>query len=189
MATRHVAWFGIAAAVALVIAACARSDTAINAEVKSKLAADETVKTAPIEVSTSDRVVTLSGTVDRQAMKNRAVMVARQADGVADVVDQIVVNEPSPTSGAWPPGPGGHHGGFEHERGFMMSDDGIEAAVRGRLTSDALVGTLDIDVDADHGVVSLSGRVGSESERTRAIELARQTRGVMRVEDDLEMRR
>jgi len=71
-------------------------DTSINSKVKEQLAADDTVNTAPIDVSTQKKVVTLSGTVDSQAVKERAVNVARQTDGVSDVVDQIAVKQPAP---------------------------------------------------------------------------------------------
>lgn len=39
------------------------------------------------------KVVTLSGTVDSPVVKERAVAVARQTDGVADVVDQLTIKE------------------------------------------------------------------------------------------------
>ena len=49
------------------------------------------------------KVVTLSGTVDTPAVKERAVAVARGTDGVADVVDQITVKQQASGHG---PGPG-----------------------------------------------------------------------------------
>ena len=188
MTARLTTWLAIMAIAAIAVAACGRSDATINTAVKEKITTDPTVKSAAIDVTTKDGVVTLSGTVDTAGEKERAVTLARQTNRVLDVVDRLDVRETSPTTGTWPPGPRGHHGGFERE-GMPMGDDGIEAAVRSRLTTDALVGTLGIDVDADRGVVSLSGRVRSEAERVRAIELARQTRGVMRVEDHVDVRR
>jgi osmotically-inducible protein OsmY len=87
-------------AAAAITVGCGPSDATINTNVKEKLSADDAVKTAAIEASTQKKVVTLSGTVDAEAVKERAVTVARQVDGVADVVDQIKVQSaPGPDSG------------------------------------------------------------------------------------------
>ena len=177
---------GVLVTGALIISGCGPSDTKLSAQVKEKLAADNTVKVAQIDVDTKDRVVTLSGTVDTQAVKERAVTLARDTNRVTDVVDHLVVKEQASTAGAWPPGPAMGHEGVE--RG-MMSDSGIMAAVRDRLMADSTLARLNIAVDARDGTVSLSGRVSREAERTHAVELARQTRGVRRVVDKLEIGR
>src|SRR5918999_5533746 len=81
------------AAVSTVVAiACSQSDPGVTTAVKSRLAADDTVKAYQIDVDTNDRVVTLSGTVETAAQRDQAVMLARQTDGVRDVVDQLSVN-------------------------------------------------------------------------------------------------
>lgn len=169
---------------AFIISGCGPGDTELNRQVKQTLAADDTVKAAQIDVATNDRVVTLSGTVDTQSAKERAVTLARGTNRVTEVVDHIVV---APTTGTFPPGPAMGHEGVE--RGMMMTDATIEAAVKERLMADSRLGRLHITVDAREGTASLSGRVANEAQRTHAIELTRQTRGVKRVEDRLEVRR
>jgi osmotically-inducible protein OsmY len=52
------------------------------------------------------------------------------------------------------------------------------------LTDDEIAGT-DINVDVADGVVTLRGRVSSEQERMRALELARSVEDVRSVEDEL----
>ena len=47
---------------------------------------------------------------------------------------------------------------------------------------------LAIDVDTDGTVVTLSGRVSSEAEHRRAVQLARETEGVTSVVDNLVVR-
>lgn len=99
MRNRNVILLSVLAAAAITVG-CGPSDAAINTKVKQQLSADDTVKTAPIEASTQKKVVTLSGTVDAEAVKERAVTVARQVDGVSDVVDQITVQSaPGPDTG------------------------------------------------------------------------------------------
>jgi osmotically-inducible protein OsmY len=45
-----------------------------------------------------------------------------------------------------------------------------------------------INIDSANGVVTLTGTVGSEAERTRAVQLARETAGVKSVNDRLVVR-
>jgi BON domain len=82
----------LSAAGMVVTIACSQSDPGVTTAVKSKLAADDTVKAYQIDVDTKDHVVTLSGTVETAAAKEQAVMIARQTEGVRDVVDQITVD-------------------------------------------------------------------------------------------------
>lgn len=88
---RKVCLFILSGAIA-VGAACSASDPGVTTAVKSKLAADETVKAYQIDVDTAGGVVTLSGAVDNQAAKERAVQLARETDGVQRVEDRITVD-------------------------------------------------------------------------------------------------
>ena len=76
--------------------ACSQTDAGVTTKVKSKLAADDTVKAYQIDVDTNDHVVTLSGNVESAAAKEQAVRLARETDGVKDVVVNISVAEGSP---------------------------------------------------------------------------------------------
>ena len=54
---------------------------------------DETLlKDSKIDVDSKDHVVTLKGTVGSNKAKARAVEIARGTEGVARVIDQLVVN-------------------------------------------------------------------------------------------------
>lgn len=64
-------------------------------------------------------------------------------------------------------------------------DATITAAVKTKLLGDGETPGLKINVDTDDGVVTLSGRVASRSQRDEAIRLARETKGVRRVVDKL----
>ena len=91
--------FLAALAGAMVAVACAPTDAGIGTNVKTNLAADATVKAAPIDVGVEKKTVTLSGTVDTSVIKEQALVVARKTDGVSEVVDQIVVKEQGPVPG------------------------------------------------------------------------------------------
>ena len=91
---------GLTAAAALLFTvACGQTDAGITTAVKSKMAADDTVKAYQIDVDTSNKVVTLRGEVETAAQKDQAVMIARNTDGVRDVIDQLRVNPTAATSG------------------------------------------------------------------------------------------
>jgi osmotically-inducible protein OsmY len=64
---------------------------ALTAKIKSKMALDDTVEAARIDVDTSGSVVTLSGTVDSQAERERALQLARETEGVTSVVDALKI--------------------------------------------------------------------------------------------------
>ncbi len=89
----------VAGAGLVMTVACAKTDAGITTNVKSKMAADDTVKAYEINVDTANGVVTLTGTVESPAVEQQAMLIARQTDGVTDVVDQITVNSAEATSG------------------------------------------------------------------------------------------
>src|SRR6476619_6363287 len=81
-----------------VTVACSQTDAGITGAVKSKMAADDTVKASEINVDTHNHVVTLNGSVGSNAERERAVMIARNTKGVNSVVDNLRVG-PVATSG------------------------------------------------------------------------------------------
>jgi len=67
----------------------------------------------------------------------------------------------------------------------VVTDAEITSAVKTKLLADSKVGGLKLDVDTDHGVVTLTGPVHTMAERTEALRLARTTTGVKRVVNKL----
>jgi hyperosmotically inducible protein len=70
----------------------------------------------------------------------------------------------------------------------LMSDGALTAKIKSKMALDDSVEASAIDVTTSSGVVTVSGTVRSEAERTRAIALARETNGVKSVVDQLRMR-
>lgn len=68
-------------------------DGVITTKVKSALLADDTVKGLDINVDTMNGTVTLNGTVDNQAQADRAVQVTQGIEGVANVQNNLTVND------------------------------------------------------------------------------------------------
>jgi osmotically-inducible protein OsmY len=65
----------------------------LTAKIKSKMALDDIVKARTINVDTTGSVVTLTGTVQSNQERERAVRLARETAGVTSVVDKLQVKQ------------------------------------------------------------------------------------------------
>jgi hyperosmotically inducible periplasmic protein len=167
---------------ALLTVACGTSDPGITTKVKTRLETDRNINAAQVQVTTQNRVVTLSGPVDSPAAKERAVTLARGTEGVVDVVDNLSVS----TAVAAMPAPGAEaSSGTPATSGQAPDDTSITQAVKEKLLKQPETSAEKIDVNTHEGVVTLSGSVKSPEEKEQVIQIARNTEGVQRVEDKL----
>jgi hypothetical protein len=83
--------FAAAVALACFTAACSQTDAGVTTKVKAQLAADDLVKAHNVNVDTHEHVVTLSGDVETEAVREQAVRIARSTEGVQSVVDELHV--------------------------------------------------------------------------------------------------
>ena len=216
MIRRAITGFIGAAAIAVTTIACSQSDPGITTAVKSKLAADDTVKSYRIDVDTKDRVVTLNGAVDTAAAKARAVELARGTEGVTNVVDQLTVSPgATPTTGvddaaqqsaanakrdadaktdeakrdadAKTDSAQRKAGDAADKTGDMAGDAALTTKVKTKFLAEDDVSGLRIDVDSKNGVVTLTGNVRTAAEKTKALALAKNTDGVKSVVDKLKI--
>jgi len=156
------------------LAGCAETkDATVTGTVKTKLAADDQVKAGEIRVESANGVVTLTGNIDSQAAKDRALQIARETKGVVQVKDMISVREGSAQGDA--PSP-------DRTLGERVDDAGITSRVKHRLLEDPAVRGLKIDVDTREGVVYLTGSIPGDAERDKAVQIARSTEGVRDVQ-------
>jgi osmotically-inducible protein OsmY len=164
---------------ALFVTACAETDAGITTAVKTKLAADDTVKARNINVDTMNGTVTLTGEVRSMDEEAQALQIARGTDGVTSVVDQITV---VPSSSAGMTLPSGA------DIGAAANDATITATVKSKLMADPDTSALRIDVDTKDRMVTLTGEVKSAAEKSEALQIARETDGVTSVTDRLTVR-
>ena|SRR5690348_12357539 len=84
--------------ISLVTAAFAASkpvdDAYLTDTIRSRLAADQTVKGGAIEVIVKDGTVVLKGTVEEDKQKSKAEKITKKVNGVKTVQNQIVVHKP-----------------------------------------------------------------------------------------------
>ena len=193
MKSRVSAWLS-AAVLAVATVACSQSDAGITTAVKSKMAADDTVKAYRIDVDTKSRVVTLNGQVDTARARVRAVELAKTTEGVTDVVDNLTV-----MAGVTPPG-GLDDAALNRARdaaaastdtvgtaGSAVGDAALTTKVKTKFLADTAISGLKIDVDTKNDVVTLSGTVPTAAEKRKAVEVAKATDGVKSVVDNLKV--
>jgi osmotically-inducible protein OsmY len=176
--------FASVAAVVLALACNSRTldDAGTTAKVKGKLAEDSQTSAIKIGVSTTDGVVTLSGTVPTTAEKTRAEQIARQTDGVKKVVDDIKV-DPSSIGAT-------NVGGKVDEAKKEVAETAKDKWILGKIQSKLVVaGISGATVDVQNGEVVLKGAVKTQAEKTEAEDLARNTDGVTKVSNLLNVKK
>jgi hyperosmotically inducible periplasmic protein len=179
------------------------SDAEITTAVKSKLLADKTVGGLKIDVDTSNGVVTLTGPVDTAAERSHAMSLARHTHGVKRVVDKLTIEKKSAKNsgvidksenaakktGSAVKGTSGTVAKDTEDAakatGRFFSDAEITTAVKTKLAADSGVHAMDVHVDTDKGIVTLTGSVRNEAEKADAVRITRNTSGVKSVIDKL----
>lgn len=78
-----------------------------------------------------------------------------------------------------------YRGGEGRTAGQVTDDLAIQTAVKSRLVTDDRVSGFKIQTEVYKGVVSLYGRVSDEASRGVALQIAREVKGVVSVEDRL----
>jgi len=69
-------------------------EAALTTKIKAKMALDDMVKARSIDVTTRGTTVTLSGIVQSKTEHDRAMALARETEGVTDVIDNMKMLQP-----------------------------------------------------------------------------------------------
>ena len=188
------------------------SDKTLDSRIETKIHGDATLKKYNIDVSVDGGVATLTGTVATEADRAKAANLA-QMSGISRVDNKIMVDLDAATTGTAGTVKEKTKEGAEKtkngaEKAIDKTKDG--AKVVGEKTKDGAVKVGDevtdaylisklnadfvnedtlkgssINVDSDNQVVTLKGTVMSEAGRARAAAIARGTKGVKRVINNL----
>lgn len=140
-------------------------DSGISSVVEASLEANEKIKARQIGVETREGVVYLTGMVDTEEARREAARTAWRAERVRGVENLITVGER--TVGDW------------------VDDVYISSAVKTKLIADSDIKSGDIDVSSSGGVVTLIGRVSSQTIKSDAERIARAIKGVTDVNNEL----
>jgi osmotically-inducible protein OsmY len=151
------------------VAAASMSDAWITTKVKMSLIGSSETGGMPINVDTNQGRVTLSGKVQSSHEKAAAERIARQSNGVMSVRNLLQVV---------PKG--------EMRKETNRSDDQIKDAVNEALDHEQALENSSIKVKSvNKGVVLLTGKAASLSDHLRAMEVARDVPGTVRVASEI----
>jgi hyperosmotically inducible protein len=144
------------------------NDSAITTKVKNALREDPDVSALKVDVDVLEGVVILTGVIENQNAARRAVEVAREVPGVREVKSNLQIGKKS-----W---------------GQALEDKVIGSKIKAKLINEPGIRSLNIDVDVNNGVVTLSGLVEYQYQKNRAIEIAQNTTGTIKVIDNIKAR-
>ena len=137
-------------------------DSVITTKVKTALVRDDATPGGAIKVETFKGTVQLSGFVDNAAQKTQAGVVAAKAEGVKNVINDVVISSTLTKSST----------------GEFIDDSVITTKVKAALLRDDGTPGASVKVDTLKGVVQLSGFVDGAAQKTQAGIVAAKVPGV-----------
>src|SRR3569833_191037 len=137
------------------------TDTAITTKVKAKLIGEESLKQSDISVSTTNGVVTLTGSATSSDAKALAAKLARGVDG----------DTKTPTSSK-----------AVDDTKRAVSDSWITTKVKSELLANSMSKGFKISVTTTHGVVVLTGALANQDAIDNVKDLAEKVDGVKSVD-------
>jgi len=150
-------------------------DATISATIKSKLLWNSATDGLDIHVDTNNGKVVLSGVARSTGEKETAGRIATFTNGVVALNNDVVVGSPAGSSDKTE---------ANEKAEQAVSDTWITSKVKSSLMFTRGVDGLQITVTTTNGVVSLNGLVDSTAERELAVRVARDVRGVKKVDAD-----
>lgn len=143
------------------------SDTSITAKVKARLMSESSLKNSKISVTTTNGVVTLTGSASDEKAKSLAETRAKMVEGVKSVDNALQT-------------PGNNKSGVKTKR--IVSDSWITTKVKSELLTDSLSKGMDVSVETIHGVVMLKGTLANQDAIDHVRDLAAKVYGVKSVD-------
>ena len=145
------------------------SDSWMTLKTKLALLADERVSSLDVSVKTQKGVITLRGKVENEGARHAAEEIALNIKGQKKVVNQLTVVPQAA------------------RKVVDRQDDQIVKDVEKGIKNDARLKKATIDVRADKGIVTLTGKAPSLETSVRASEVARRVPGVRAVRNEVKL--
>ncbi len=168
-------------------------DARIARTIQSRYFMDDMVKGRRVQVDSRQGVVTLRGEVGSETERAQALLLARTAEGVSRVEDNLTVNAAAATLDADLSARGGASTApsatARPSAAGTADDDTLATRIQARFFTDPQVRSGSVEVTAKDGIVLLQGSVPSEAGRKQALTIARNTPGVVQVVDRLKVGR
>jgi osmotically-inducible protein OsmY len=169
------------------------SDSDLENSIKAKLDSDAQLKAANISVSASaDRnEATLSGTVETQALRSKAVELVKSTHAALILTDKIEVKPRELTRAEWTEDKASEARtkakGYGESVGNSLDDAWIHTKIVTKLIGNSATPERKINVDVNSNMVTLRGTVETMEEKNEAERVAKATEGVKRVTNQLKV--
>ena len=144
-------------------------DAWIDGKAETILLMNTNLNSFDINTDVKNSVVILTGKVESDIERELAQELVENLDGVRDVDNELTVLNKDDSFGT------------------AMLDAKVATVIETRYLLDSEVSAMDIDIEAENGVVKLSGMVSNDAEHDLAIAIAENTDDVKRVIDQLEV--
>jgi hyperosmotically inducible protein len=152
----------------------ALSDTAITAQVKSKMMGETGLKKSRIHVTTTNGVVTLEGSASSSRAKSDAEAAAKSVEGVKSVDNNLKINAKTRA------GAKSRDAAAKTER--VASDSWITTKVKSEILASSLAKGFEVSVKTTHGVVVLTGSLANQDAVDHVKDIAQKVKGVKSVD-------
>ncbi len=130
---------------------------------------DPVTKARKIDVDTLEGKVFLTGVVYTEEESKRAGEIAGSVPGVRSVRNNLQIGS--------------------RTFGRAIDDTVLGSKIKAKLIAEPGIRSLNIDVDVNNGIVTLTGIVEFTEQRKRAIEIGLTTPGTIRVVDNIKVRK
>jgi hyperosmotically inducible periplasmic protein len=168
------------------------TDSDLKNEIIAKLNSTPELRDAiSVDADADHNVVTLSGTVESETMRSRAVQLAKSAHPRLVVEDKIDVRPRELTRSDYTEEQARQEVQKAKARnetvGDSVDDAWIHAKIVGKLITDLTTPERKINVDVNHNMVTLRGTVENATQKQEAERIARETDGVKGVNNLLKI--
>jgi osmotically-inducible protein OsmY len=150
-------------------------DATVSASVRTRILYNREFSAFNIKVKTENGAVTLSGVVNNQAQSDRIAKIASETKGVELVNNNLTVHEKERLDPV-------------ETTARQVSDEWIEKRVESGLLLNRHLSIRKISTEVESGTCILGGSVDSEDEKKLAELIARNTNGVVDVQNNLKVR-
>lgn len=139
------------------------TDQDITMAIEADLLFDNAISSHLIDVTTTQGIVTLSGSVNTLLAKDRALKIAQSIKGVRSIINQITVKQ------------------------VERKDSEIKADVETALLWDPATDSYKVNVSVNNGVVTLTGKVESWAEKQLSEQVTKSVRGIKDIKNNIEI--
>lgn len=151
-------------------------DARAEGSVSTAIATNRNLSPFSIDVDVEGNTAVLTGEVESEVEKDLAEQIAADIDGIENVDNQLQVGKE-----------GDHNKAGERTLADRMSDTSATATIKSKLLWNNSTEGLDIHVDTENGVVTLTGETDSSASKELAERLAEDTDGVREVRNELQV--